>query len=77
MRVLERFHQRCLRTILGIKWQGYQANKAVVERAHVPSIESILLQLQLGWTGHVARMEDTRIPKHSFWGELVNVTEML
>ena len=34
------------------------------------SIESILLQLQLHWAGHVARMEDTRSPKAVIFGEL-------
>ena len=46
-RLLERFHQRCLRSILFIKWQDYVSNKEVLKRASLPSIESILLQLQL------------------------------
>ena len=34
------------------------------------SIESILIQLQLHWAGHVARMVDTRSPKAVIFGEL-------
>ena len=47
IRLLERFHQRCLRSILGIKWQDHVSNKEVLKRASLPSIESVLLQLQL------------------------------
>ena len=64
VRQLERFHQRCLRSILGIKWQDYVSNE-VLKRVSLPSIESILLQVQLRWAGHVKRMEDVRMPKAS------------
>ena len=47
IRLLERFYQRCLRSILGIKWQDHVSNKEVLKRASLPSIESVLLQLQL------------------------------
>ena len=70
LRRLEEFHQRCLRSIFSIKWQDHVSNEDVLSRASVPSIESTLLQLQLGWAGHVARMEDTRMPKAVFFGEL-------
>ena len=70
LRRLEQFHQRCLRSILGIKWQDYISNEEVLTKAHIPSLESIILQLQLGWAGHVARMDDTRIPKAMLFGEL-------
>ena len=46
-RLLEGFHQCCLRSILGIKWQDYVSNEVVPERTSLPSIESILLQVQL------------------------------
>ena len=47
IKLLERFHQRCLRSILGIKWQDHVSNEEVLKRASLPSIESILLQVQL------------------------------
>ena len=70
IRLLERFHQRCLRSILGIKWQDHVSNEEVLKRASLPSIESILLQVQLRWAGHVTRMEDVRTPKAVFFSEI-------
>ena len=47
IRLLERFHQRCLRSILGIKWLDYVSTVEVFKRASLLSIEPILLQAQL------------------------------
>ena len=70
IRLLERFHQRCLRSIMGIKWQEYVTNEEVLKRASLPSLACTLLQQQLRWAGHVARIEDSRMPKAVFFGEL-------
>ena len=66
----EQFHQRCLRFILGIRWQDYVSNKKVFKKVSLPTIESILLQVQLRWAGHVSRVEDTRISKAVFFNGL-------
>ena len=52
IRLLKRFHQRCLCSILGIKWQNHVSNEEVLKRASLPSIEPILLQVQLRWARH-------------------------
>ena len=70
IRLLERFHQRCLRSIFGIKWQDQVSNEKVLKRASLPSIESILLQVQLRWAGHVTRMKDIRMQKAVFFSKL-------
>ena len=46
IRLLEQFHQRCLRSILGIKWQDHVSKEEVLKTVSLPSIESILLQVQ-------------------------------
>ena len=44
LKQLERFHQRALRSILGILWQDRVTNTEVLERANCISIEAMLLK---------------------------------
>ena len=46
------------------------SNEEVLKRASLPSMESILLQVQLRWSGHVTRMEDVPMPETVFFSEL-------
>ena len=46
------------------------SNEEVLKRASLPWIESILLQVQLRWAGHVTRMEDVHMLKAVFFSEL-------
>ena len=48
-----------------------RANEEVLNKASLPSVESILLQVQLRWVCHVSRMEDICMPKAVFFGELL------
>ena len=61
---------RHLRTIIGISWKDKVTNVEVLNRTNMPSIESILAQIQLRWTGHVLRMPEERIPKALLYSEL-------
>ena len=70
VRLLERFHQRCLRAIMGIQWQDHVTNEEVLQRADITSVESMLMIRQLRWAGHVSRMDDSRMPKAVFYSEL-------
>ncbi|KAI8491008.1 hypothetical protein Bbelb_314270 [Branchiostoma belcheri] len=70
LRLLERFHQRCLRSILNIHWSDYVTNVEVLERAGILSIEAMLLKIQLRWAGHVSRMEGHGLPMIVLYGEL-------
>ncbi|KAJ8417469.1 hypothetical protein AAFF_G00286960 [Aldrovandia affinis] len=48
----------------------YITNNIVLEKAQMPSMESILLLRQLHWAGHVSCMENTRMPKAVLYSEL-------
>ena len=47
------------------------SNEEALKRTSLPSIESILLQVQLRWAGQVTRMENVRMPKAVFFSELL------
>ncbi|PFX11040.1 hypothetical protein AWC38_SpisGene25542, partial [Stylophora pistillata] len=72
LKSLERYHQRCLRRILNIKWQDRRINSSVLEEANVTSIESYVIKNQFRWAGHLVRMPSSRLPKKILYGELSN-----
>ncbi|XP_060767191.1 complement C3-like [Neoarius graeffei] len=67
---LEKYHQRCLRRILGVTWQDRRTNNSILDEAHCTSIEALIMKNQLHWTGHVVRLDDSHLPKQIFYGEL-------
>ena len=70
IKALERVHQKFLRHILNIKWQSHTPDSSVLERAGSSSVEKIVIKNQLRWAGHLVRMDDDRLPKRLFYGEL-------
>ena len=60
---LNHFHTTCLRKLLNIKWQDRIPDTEILAQVDLPSIYTILMQSQLCWAGHVARMPDHRLPK--------------
>ena len=58
-----------LRNILKIRWQDKVSNLEVLSRANTTSIEAMILQAQLRWTGHVIRMDKTKILRQLLYGE--------
>ena len=72
IKLLEQFHLKCLRRILDIKWQTFTPDTAVLEKSSCPNIESMIAAQQLRWAGHVVRMNDDRLPKQLFYGELAS-----
>ena len=70
MKVLERFHQNCLRRILQVKWQNHVPDTEVLSKAGSVSITSRVMRNQLRWAGHLVRLDDTRLPKQLFYSEL-------
>ena len=69
-RRLNSFHMRCLRNILKIKWQDRIPDTEVRKRAGTQSLYPILWSRRLRWLGHIACMDNSRIPKQILYGEL-------
>nr|VZI47455.1 unnamed protein product [Spirometra erinaceieuropaei] len=69
-RRLNHFHLSCLRRILRLKWQDRIPDTDVLERTGFLSIYAILGQIQLRWSGHLVRMDDERLPKRLFYGDV-------
>ena len=69
---LQKFHTRCLRRILNIRWNDFVSDNEVLERANLSSIITMMRKTQIRWAGHVSRMADSRIPKQLFYGQLKN-----
>ena len=67
---LEAFHIRSLQRIMGITWRDRIPHTIILERANISSVEAMLFQRRLRWTGHVWRMGDHRLPKAVLYGEL-------
>ena len=53
-----------------IRWQDRVLNQEVLERTSTTSIEAMIIKAQLRWTGYVIRMDESRIPRQLFYGEL-------
>nr|VZI38164.1 unnamed protein product [Spirometra erinaceieuropaei] len=69
-RRLNHFHLSCLRRILRLNWQDRIPDTEVLERTGILSIDSMLRQMQLRWSGHLVRMDDERLPKRLFYGDV-------
>ena len=69
-RMLNTFHMRCLRHIIGITCQDKVPNNDVLESDGIPSMFVFLKQRCMRWLGHVVRVDDGRIPKDVLYGEL-------
>ena len=67
---LEKFHQSSIRKIARIRWYHKKTNYEVLEQCNIHSLESMIDSARLRWTGHVVRMQNTRIPKTLLYGRL-------
>ena len=70
IRLLESFHIRRLQLILGLRWWHKVTHSEIRSRAGIPSIESMLLNRQLRWLGHVIRMPHNRLLHRVLYGQL-------
>nr|VZI19188.1 unnamed protein product [Spirometra erinaceieuropaei] len=67
---LNHFHLSCLRRILRLNWQDRILDTDVLKRTGMLSTYSMLRQMQLRWSGHLVRMDDERLPKRLFYGDV-------
>lgn len=70
IKVLEHFHLKCLRRILNVTWQMHMPDTEILEKVLCPNLETLIATAQLRWAGHLVRMDDVRLPKRLFYGEL-------
>ena len=69
------FHRRCIRSIMGVShqecWDDHITNHQLRVRWGDPdTIRTKVEYYRLEWLGHVARMEEHRLPKQVFFGTL-------
>nr|VZH96286.1 unnamed protein product [Spirometra erinaceieuropaei] len=69
-RRLNHFHLSCLRRILRLNWQDRIPDTDVLKRTGILSIYTMLRHMQLRWSGHLVRMDDERLPKRLFYGNV-------
>nr|VZI22476.1 unnamed protein product [Spirometra erinaceieuropaei] len=68
------FHLSCLRRILRLNWQNRIPDNEVLERTGILSTYTMLRQMHLRWSGHLVRMDDERLPKRFFYGEVATAS---
>ena len=49
--------------MLHIRWEDCRTNASVLTEVNTTSIEAMIMQNQLCWTGHCVRMPDSRFPR--------------
>ena len=75
VRKLEVFHKRCMRTIMGIssvqqRLEHISTIQVAKRFGMEESLEDIIAARCLRWLGHMARMDDHRLPKKVLFGWL-------
>ena len=76
VRKLSGFHNRCIRSMLGVsrikQWKERITSKELAETFGITAdMAEILRGHRLRWLGHIARMENSRLPKQLLFYELV------
>ena len=72
IKMLDAFHLRKLRSICNVSWKDKVPNYKILSKCQISGIEAFLVKAQLRWTGHVIRMDNSRLPKILLYGQLAN-----
>ena len=70
LKQLESFHIQSVQRILGLHWWDRVPHTEVRRSAQIDTIEAILVQRQLRCAGHLYRMDESRLPRRIYYGEL-------
>jgi len=75
LRRLTTFHNRCVRSILGVsryqQWRERITTKNLSEAFGMQwSVSDFIMERRLRWLGHLGRMSNDRLPKQLLFGEL-------
>ena len=70
MKKLQAYMMRHLREIMNISWKDKITNKVILEKAGLPPMADILIQMNLRWLGHVERMDFARLPRQLLYSQL-------
>jgi hypothetical protein len=71
---LDVFNTKCLRRILGVRWQegeGVMSNVELHRATKMPPISSLIKLYRLRWIGHVARGGESRLVHHLLFAHRV------
>ena len=76
VRRLNGFHNRCVRSILGVsrhrQWKERISTRQLAKAVGMEyTMDDILIEHRLWWLGHVARMEPGRLPRQLLYGEFL------
>ena len=66
---LHTFMMRQLRSIMKIRWNDKVTNIQVFKRAGLPSMEDLLIRMNLRWTGHLLRMPTDHLPRQVLYSQ--------
>ena len=74
LRRLESFQSWCMRVMLGIYYatHGHIRNSVLRQRCRLTRIENLIRTRRLRWFGHIARMEEGRLPRRVFFSRPPN-----
>ena len=72
IKMLDAFHLRKLRSICNVSWKDKITNQEILSKCQISGMEAFLAKAQLRWTGHVIRMDNSRLPKVLLYGQLAN-----
>jgi len=70
LKKLETFHIRSLQRMMSLTWRDRVLHSEILQRANTMSVEAMIIERQYRWSGHVIRMDASRLPRVMLYGEL-------